>query len=150
MDKTLAGDNVGLLLRGVLKEQVKRGQCLVKPGSMDVRRNFAGEIYVLKPEEGGRTKPFHNGYRPQCFIRTGDVAVDIKLPEKMQMAMPGDNFSAEFKLAFPMPIQKGLRFALREGGKTVAAGVISELREDSEADIKEEEERMAKTRKAVK
>jgi len=146
LDYGEAGDNVGVLLRGILKDQVKRGQCLVKPGSLDVRRNFDAELYILKPEEGGRTKPFHNGYRPQCFIRTADVATDIQLPENMQMAMPGDNLKCSLKLSYPLPISKGLRFALREGGKTVAAGVISALKEDTEADLKEEEERSAKNK----
>jgi len=120
--------------------------CLAKPNSLEIRRNFQGEIYVLKPEEGGRAKPFFTGYRPQCFVRTADTAVDITLPEGMQMAMPGDNLTAHLKLNFPLPIVKGQRFALREGGKTVAAGVITKLLEDSEADIKEEEERIAKNK----
>lgn len=120
--------------------------CLAKPNSLEIRRNFQGEIYVLKPDEGGRAKPFFTGYRPQCFIRTADTAVDIALPEGMQMAMPGDNLTASLKLNFPLPIVKGQRFALREGGKTVAAGVITKLLEDSEADIKEEEERIAKNK----
>jgi len=120
--------------------------CLAKPNSLDIRRNFQGEIYVLKPDEGGRSKPFFTGYRPQCFVRTADTAVDITLPEGMQMAMPGDNLTASLKLNFPLPIVKGQRFALREGGKTVAAGVITKLLEDSEADIKEEEERIAKSK----
>lgn len=83
LDYGEAGDNVGVLLRGVLKDQVKRGMCLIKPGSLDVRRNFMGKLYILKPEEGGRAKPFFTGYRPQCFLRTADVAVDVTLPEKM-------------------------------------------------------------------
>jgi len=120
--------------------------CLAKPNSLDIRRNFQAEIYVLKPEEGGRAKPFFTGYRPQCFVRTADTAVDITLPEGMQMAMPGDNLTTSLKLNFPLPIVKGQRFALREGGKTVAAGVITKLLEDSEADIKEEEERIAKNK----
>lgn len=120
--------------------------CLAKPNSLEIRRNFQAEIYVLKPDEGGRAKPFFTGYRPQCFIRTADTAVDIALPEGMQMAMPGDNLTASLKLNFPLPIVKGQRFALREGGKTVAAGVITKLLEDSEADIKEEEERIAKNK----
>lgn len=115
-----------------------------------MRRSFEGQLYILKPEEGGRTKPFLTGYRPQCFVRTADVAVDVTLPEKMQMAMPGDNFTSVMKLNYPLPIQTGLRFALREGGKTVAAGVITKLLEDTEADIKEEEERAAKSKKASK
>lgn len=107
-------------------------------------------MYILKPDEGGRSKPFVNGYRPQCFIRTADVAVDITLPESKQMAMPGDHFTANMKLNYPLPLQNGQRFALREGGKTVAAGVITKLLKDSEEDIKEEEERAAKTKKASK
>ena len=91
LDSGEAGDNVGVLLRGVTKEQIKRGMCLTKPGSVEIRRNFEGEIYVLKPDEGGRAKPFFTGYRPQCFIRTADTAVDIALPKDMQMCMPGDN-----------------------------------------------------------
>ena len=147
LDYGEAGDNVGVLLRGVTKDQVKRGMCLIKPSSMDVRRNFVGQLYILKPEEGGRNKPFLTGYRPQCFMRTADVAVDITLPDKMQMAMPGDSFECHMKLNYPLPLQEKLRFALREGGKTVAAGVVTKLLEDSEADIKEEEERAAKTKK---
>ena len=143
LDQAEAGDNVGVLLRGITKDQVKRGMCLSKPNSMTIRRNCEGEIYVLKPDEGGRSKPFFSGYRPQCFIRTADVAVDINLPEEVQMGMPGDNLTVNMKLNYPLPIYKGQRFALREGGKTVAAGVITNLGEDSEADIKEEEERIA-------
>ncbi|TNV84615.1 hypothetical protein FGO68_gene10180 [Halteria grandinella] len=147
LDYGEAGDNVGVLLRGVTKEQVKRGMCLIKPGTLEVRRNFVGQLYILKPEEGGRNKPFLTGYRPQCFIRTADVAVDITLPEGLQMAMPGDSFQCNMKLNYPLPLQEKLRFALREGGKTVAAGVITKLLEDSEADVKEEEERAAKSKK---
>ncbi len=134
-----AGDNVGVLLRGVTKEQIRRGQCLTKPNSVDVRRNCEGEIYVLKPEEGGRSKPFNSGYRPQAFIRTADIACDVTLPVDVQMALPGDNLNIKMKLNFPIPLHVGQRFAFREGGKTVAAGVITKLLEDSEADIKEEE-----------
>jgi len=104
LDSGECGDNVGVLLRGVTKEQVKRGQCIIKPGTLEVRRNFDAELYILKPEEGGRSKPFETGYRPQCFVRTADVAVDITLPEKMQMALPGDNFTAKMKLTFPLPL----------------------------------------------
>jgi elongation factor Tu len=148
LDAGEAGDNVGVLLRGVTKEQVKRGMCLVKPNSCEVRRNFACKLYILKPDEGGRNKPFFTGYRPQCFLRTADVAVDVTLPEKMQMAMPGDSFECNMKLNYPLPLNEKLRFALREGGKTVAAGVITKVLEDSAEDIKEEEERAAKTKKA--
>ena len=146
MDKAEAGDNVGVLLRGVTKDYLKRGMCLIAPKSMDVRRNFEGEIYVLKADEGGRSKPFFTGYRPQAFIRTADCAVDVTLPENVEMAMPGDNLTVKMKLNYPLPILVGQRFAVREGGKTVAAGVITKLLEDSAADIKEEEERAAKTK----
>lgn len=149
LDYAEAGDNVGVLLRGVTKEQIKRGMCLAKPSSLTIRRNFEASIYVLKPDEGGRTKPFFSGYRPQCFIRTADTAVDVKLPEDLNMAMPGDNLTVTMKLFFPLPIVKGQRFALREGGKTVASGVITKLLEDTEEDIKEEEKRAAMA-KAVK
>lgn len=148
LDFAEAGDNVGVLLRGVTKEQIKRGMCLTKPGSVEIRRNFEGEIYVLKPDEGGRAKPFFTGYRPQCFIRTADTAVDLALPKDMQMCMPGDNVTVTMKLNVPLPIVKGQRFALREGGKTVAAGVITKLLADTDADLKEEEERAAKAKKA--
>lgn len=146
LDSGEAGDNVGVLIRGVTKDQIKRGMCLAKPNSIEIRRSFSAEIYVLKPEEGGRSKPFVTGYRPQCFIRTADQAVDLTLPEGVQMAMPGDNITVTMKLNAPLPLVKGQRFALREGGKTVAAGVIVKLIEDSEADIKEEEERIAKNK----
>jgi elongation factor Tu len=146
MDKAEAGDNVGVLLRGVTKDDLRRGMCLIAPKSMDVRRNFEGEIYVLKADEGGRSKPFFTGYRPQAFIRTADCAVDVTLPENVEMAMPGDNLTVKMKLNYPLPILVGQRFAVREGGKTVAAGVITKLLEDSAADIKEEEERAAKTK----
>jgi len=146
MDSAEAGDNVGVLLRGITKDQLKRGMCLAAPGSMDVRRNFTGEIYVLKADEGGRTKPFFTGYRPQAFIRTADCAVDVTLPDTVEMAMPGDNLTANFKLNYPLPILVGQRFAVREGGRTVAAGVITELGQDTAEDIQEEEERAAKTK----
>ena len=120
--------------------------CLAKPNSLASRRSFESEIYVLKPEEGGRAKPFFTGYRPQCFIRTADTAVDLTLPKDMQMAMPGDNVTVGMKLYYPLPVVKGQRFARREGGKTVAAGVITKLLEDTEADLKEEEERAAKAK----
>lgn len=102
-----AGDNVGVLLRGVTKEQIRRGQCLTKPNSVNVLRNCEGEIYVLKPEEGGRSKPFNTGYRPQAFIRTADVACDVTLPVDVQMALPGDNLNIKMKLNFPIPLHVG-------------------------------------------
>jgi elongation factor Tu len=104
LDYGESGDNVGVLLRGITKDHVKRGMCLAKPGSIDVRRNFVSKIYILKPEEGGRSKPFLTGYRPQCFLRTADVAIDITLPEGMQMAMPGDSFECNMKLNYPLPL----------------------------------------------
>merc|ERR1719181_1111664 len=146
LDSGEAGGNVGVLLRGVTKESVRRGMCLAKPNSCEVRRSFEGEIYVLKPDEGGRSKPFFSGYRPQCFIRTADTAVDLTLPADMQMCMPGDNVTVEMKLHYPLPVVQGQRFALREGGKTVAAGVITKLGKDTDEDLKEEEERIAKSR----
>lgn len=149
MDSAEAGDNVGVLLRGITKDQIRRGMCLSEPGSLEVRRNFEGEIYVLKADEGGRSKPFFTGYRPQAFIRTADCAVDVTLPEDVEMAMPGDNLTVKMKLAYPLPILEGQRFAVREGGRTVAAGVITKLGEDSPEDIKEEEERAAKSKGGV-
>jgi elongation factor Tu len=146
MDKAEAGDNVGVLLRGLTKDQIRRGMCLAAPGSMEVRRTFDAEIYVLKEDEGGRSKPFFTGYRPQAFIRTADTAVDVTLHEGTEMAMPGDNLTVTMKLNVPLPILVGQRFAIREGGRTVAAGVISALGEDTKADIQEEEERAAKTK----
>lgn len=104
LDSGEAGDNVGVLLRGVVKENIKRGMCLSKPNTHEIRRNFEGELYVLKPDEGGRAKPFFSGYRPQCFIRTADCAVDIELPSELTMAMPGDNLTAHMKLHVPLPV----------------------------------------------
>jgi len=143
MDKAVAGDNVGALLRGITKEQLKRGMCLAAPGSLEVRRRFKAEVYVLKEDEGGRSKPFFTGYRPQAFIRTADTACDIVLPEGVEMAMPGDNLTLTCKLMYPLPILVGQRFAMREGGKTVAAGVITELGKDTPEDIDEENKRAA-------
>ena len=143
MDKAVAGDNVGALLRGVTKEQLKRGMCLAAPGSIEVRRRFEAEVYILKEDEGGRSKPFFSGYRPQAFIRTADTACDITLPEGVEMAMPGDNLALTLKLMYPLPILVGQRFAMREGGRTVAAGVITALGEDTPEDIDEENKRAA-------
>ena len=150
MDYGQAGDNVGLLLRGVLKEDVRRGMYLTRPGLCTVHRNCTAEIYVLKEEEGGRKLPFFSKYKPQCFIRTSDVAAALKLPEGVEMAKGGDNLKITMKLEFPMPIKVGERFAFREGGKTVAAGVISEILPDTEEDFKEEEIRLAKKKKGKK
>ena len=144
-----AGDNVGLLLRSVNKEDVKRGMYLTRPGHCTVHRNAIVDIYVLKEEEGGRKLPFFTKYKPQCYIRTADVAASLTLPEKIEMAKGGDNLKVTMKLEFPMPIKVGERFAFREGGKTIAAGVITEILPDTEADFKEEEERIAKKKKAT-
>jgi len=107
MDSAEAGDNVGVLLRGLTKDQIKRGMCLAEPKSLDVRRNFTAEIYVLKADEGGRSKPFFSGYRPQAFIRTADCAADVILPDGVEMAMPGDNLEVNMKLHVPLPILEG-------------------------------------------
>lgn len=144
LDKGVAGDNVGILLKGLNRDDVHRGQCLVKPGIMTVNRGFRAEAYVLDKHEGGRHKPFFSGYRPQCFLRTADMSVEVTLPEGVEMAMPGDSLSLDLKLMSPLPLEKGLRFALREGGKTVVSGVITDLIPDTEADFKEEEERQNK------
>ncbi len=143
LDNATAGDNCGLLLRGVTKDEIKRGMVIAKPNTLEVRRNFESELYVLKEDEGGRHKPFFTGYRPQCFIRTADVACDLSLPKDKQMAVPGDHFTATMKLTFPLPLLPGQRFALREGGKTVASGVVSKMLEDTAEDFEEEERRAA-------
>lgn len=135
LDRGEAGDNVGVLLRGLNREDVQRGAALVKPGKFTVNRNFNAEIYVLNTDEGGRNKPFFSGYRPQCFIRTADMACAVTLPESAAMAMPGDNLSVALKLDRPLAIEKGNRFALREGGRTVASGVITEVVPDPEEDM---------------
>lgn len=138
LDRGEAGDNVGCLLRGLNRKDVLRGMALVQPGKFTVNRGFKAEIYVLKPEEGGRSKPFFSGYRPQCFIRTADLASAVTLPESQQMALPGDNLSVDLKLDRPLAVEVGHRFALREGGRTVASGVITEIVPDSEEDMKED------------
>ena len=117
--------------------------CMTVPGAFTVNRTMKAEIYVLKEDEGGRHKPFFSGYRPQCFMRTADTACDLTLPDDKEMAMPGDNITVDLKLHVPLPMDKGNRFALREGGKTVAAGVITEVIPDAEEDLKEEEARHA-------
>ena len=150
MDFGQAGDNCGLLLRGIDKEDVKRGMYLTKPGLRTVHRNCKADIYVLKEEEGGRRVPFFSKYKPQCYNRTSDCAATITLPEGVEMAKGGDNTKISMKFEFPMPIAKGERFAFREGGKTIAAGVITDILPDTEADIKEEEMRMAKKKKGSK
>ena len=127
LDEGLAGDNAGLLLRGIAKEDVERGMVLAKPGSITPHTVFKGEVYVLSKEEGGRHTPFFNGYRPQFYFRTTDVTGSAKLPEGTEMVMPGDNIQLEVTLHTPVAMEKGLRFAIREGGTTVGAGTIAEI-----------------------
>jgi len=127
LDEGIAGDNVGVLLRGVDKKDVERGMVVAAPGSIKPYRRFKAEVYVLKKEEGGRHTPFFSGYRPQFYFRTTDVTGTIKLPEGVEMVMPGDNANFEVELIMPVALEKGLRFAIREGGKTVGAGVVTEI-----------------------
>jgi len=127
MDYGQAGDNVGVLLRGIKREDVKRGQVLAAPGSIKTFKKFKAEIYVLKQAEGGRHTCFFNNYRPQFFFRTADVTGNIKLPAGMEMVMPGDNANLDIELISPVAMSEGLRFALREGGKTVGAGVVTKM-----------------------
>ena len=127
LDDAMAGDNVGVLLRGVGKDDVERGQVLAKPGSITPHKHFKGEVYVLKKEEGGRHTPFFTGYKPQFYFRTTDVTGDIKLPDGVEMVMPGDNATFEVNLIVPIAMDQGLRFAVREGGRTVGAGVVTEI-----------------------
>jgi len=127
LDEGRAGDNVGLLLRGVEKDQVERGQVIAKPGSITPHARFRGEVYVLNKEEGGRHTPFFNGYRPQFYFRTTDVTGVAKMPEGTEMVMPGDNVNLEVELITPVAMEKGLRFAIREGGRTVGAGTVTEI-----------------------
>jgi elongation factor Tu len=127
LDEGRAGDNVGLLLRGVDKDDVERGQVIAKPGSITPHTVFKGEVYVLSKEEGGRHTPFFKGYRPQFYFRTTDVTGVAQLPEGTEMVMPGDNVQLEVTLITPVAMDKGLRFAIREGGRTVGAGTVSEI-----------------------
>ena len=127
MDSAQAGDNVGLLLRGVQKNEIERGQVLCKPGSINPHTKFVGQVYVLTEKEGGRQKPFFSGYRPQFYFRTTDVTGVINLPEGTEMCRPGDNVDMTVGLITPIAIEKGLRFAIREGGRTVGSGVVSEI-----------------------
>ena len=127
LDEGQAGDNVGILLRGIDKEAIERGMVLAKPGSITPHKKFKAEVYVLTKEEGGRHTPFFNGYRPQFYFRTTDVTGVSKLPQGVEMVMPGDNISMEVELITPIAMEKELRFAIREGGRTVGAGVISEI-----------------------
>jgi len=127
LDEGEAGDNIGVLLRGLEKDDVERGQVLAKPGSITPHTKFKGEVYVLTKDEGGRHTPFFNGYRPQFYLRTTDVTGMSKLAEGVEMVMPGDNVAMEVELITPVALEKGLRFAIREGGRTVGAGTISEI-----------------------
>ena len=127
LDEAQAGDNVGLLLRGIDRKEIERGQVICKPGSIHPHTHFTAEVYVLKKEEGGRHTPFFNGYRPQFYFRTTDVTGTIELPAGVEMVMPGDNVSMTIKLITPIAIEQGLRFAIREGGRTVGSGVVSKI-----------------------
>jgi elongation factor Tu len=127
LDRGEAGDNAGILLRGIDKEDIKRGMVIVKPGSVTPHTHFKCEVYVLSKDEGGRHTPFFNGYRPQFYFRTTDVTGDVVLPDGVEMVMPGDNVTLEVKLINPIAMEKGLRFAIREGGRTVGAGQVTEI-----------------------
>ena len=127
LDRGEAGDNVGLLLRGIDKKDIKRGQVIAKPGTITPHKRFKAEIYVLKKDEGGRHTPFHNKYRPQFYVRTLDITGEITLPEGTEMVMPGDNVTITIDLIYPVAINVGLRFAIREGGRTVGAGQVTEI-----------------------
>lgn len=132
LDYGEAGDNVGLLLRGLNREDVWRGQVIAQKGTLNSSRKIKANMYILTDEEGGRRKPFPDGYKPQIFLRTADVASTIHLLGDNKLGMPGDNVEAELHLNFPLPVEPGLRFAMREGGRTIAAGVISEVMDDSD------------------
>ena len=127
LDFAEAGDNVGALLRGIDKKEIERGQVLAKPGSIHPHTKFSGQVYVLSKDEGGRHTPFFNNYRPQFYFRTTDVTGVITLPEGVEMCMPGDNVEMNVELITPIAIEKGLRFAIREGGRTVGSGVVTEI-----------------------
>ena len=127
LDQGQAGDNIGVLLRGTKKEDVERGQVLAKPGSITPHTHFEAQVYVLTKEEGGRHKPFFDGYRPQFYFRTTDVTGSIKLPEGTEMCMPGDNTAMTVELIQPIAMDEGLRFAIREGGRTVGSGRVTKI-----------------------
>jgi len=127
LDQGQAGDNVGILLRGTKREDVERGQVLAKPGSIHPHTDFTAEVYILSKEEGGRHTPFFNGYRPQFYFRTTDVTGTIDLPADKEMVLPGDNVAMTVKLIAPIAMEEGLRFAIREGGRTVGAGVVAKI-----------------------
>jgi elongation factor Tu len=127
MDEAQAGDNIGILLRGIEKEQIERGQVICAPGSIQPHKKFKGQVYILTKEEGGRHTPFFNGYRPQFYVRTTDVTGSVKLKAGVEMVMPGDNVEMDVELLTPVALEKGVRFAIREGGHTVGAGVVTEI-----------------------
>ena len=127
LDQAMAGDNIGVLLRGIQRDEVERGQVLAKPGTVHPHKKFVGQVYVLKKEEGGRHTPFFNGYRPQFYFRTTDVTGDIRLEEGVEMVMPGDNSKFTIELITPIAIEEGLRFSIREGGRTVGSGVVTKV-----------------------
>ncbi|HSM36972.1 MAG TPA: EF-Tu/IF-2/RF-3 family GTPase, partial [Longimicrobiales bacterium] len=127
LDEGRAGDNAGLLLRGVGKDEIERGQVLAKPGSITPHTKYKAEVYVLTKEEGGRHTPFFDGYRPQFYFRTTDVTGSVQLPDGVEMVMPGDNVQMEVELITPIAMDKELRFAIREGGRTVGAGVVTDI-----------------------
>ena len=127
LDEAETGDNIGALLRGIQRTDIERGQVLAKPGSIKPHTHFMGQVYVLTKEEGGRHTPFFNGYRPQFYFRTTDVTGNIKLPDGVEMVMPGDNIDMEITLITPIACEEGLRFAIREGGRTVGSGVVTKI-----------------------
>ena len=127
LDDGQAGDNVGLLLRGTKRDEIERGQCIVKPKSITPHKKFKAEVYVLSKDEGGRHTPFFTNYRPQFYFRTTDVTGVCSLPKGVEMVMPGDNVTMEIELITPVAMDKGLKFAIREGGRTVGAGIVSEI-----------------------
>ncbi len=127
LDEAIAGDNVGLLLRGIDRREIRRGMVVAAPGSIKPHKRFRAQVYVLRKEEGGRHKPFFSGYRPQFYLRTADVTGTIQLPEGVEMVMPGDHVNLEVELMYPIALEKGQRFAIREGGLTVGAGTITDV-----------------------
>ena len=127
MDYGEAGDNVGVLLRGITRDEIERGQVLAKPGSITPHTKFSAEVYVLSKEEGGRHTPFFNNYRPQFYFRTTDVTGNIMLPEGTEMVMPGDNVTIDVDLIHPIAVEKGTTFSIREGGRTVGSGIVTEI-----------------------
>ena len=128
LDEAYAGDNVGALLRGIDRTQIERGQVICKPGSIKPHTAFSGQVYILTKDEGGRHTPFFNNYRPQFYFRTTDVTGTIKLPEGVEMVMPGDHVTIDVELITPIAMEDGLRFAIREGGRTVGSGVVSAIK----------------------